>query len=319
MLHPSLVAREETWFQKKDPQDPRIGDRLRTLYAFSSLKAGDVVLLGLCNEVGVLANGGRAGAAEGPIAFRKAFSKLTDACLGDRGIWDAGDVPATVDYSVFFDAMQSVVSQCVSAGAIPLVIGGGHDCSFGNYLGLDALRDHAPMRPPAVINIDAHLDVRPVHGPSSGNPFFKMLEHGLAGEDLAELGLIPFVNSDAHQRYARDKGAHLHFLKPGQEQTLVQEAKAALTRFEGRGRRVLATIDMDGIGAAWAPGVSALNPWGISADMAMQLAQIFGSHPSVAVFDLMEFAPAQDRDGQTGRLLAFLAAAFCEGLKARKG
>jgi formiminoglutamase len=80
---------------------------------------------------------------------------------------------------------------------------------------------------------------------------------------------------------------------------------------------VLATIDVDGIGAAWAPGVSATNPWGISADLALQLARTFGAHPAVACFDLMEYAPAQDRDGQTGRLLAFMVAAFIEGLAER--
>lgn len=315
MLHPALIHRSEAW----EDSDP-----VSLLESADQLSSGDVVFLGLCNEVGVVANGGRPGAADGPRVFRQAFGRMQRPDLGARGIWDAGDVPASVDYAKFIETARKVVADCALAGAIPIVIGGGHDCSFGNYLGLAAAtreskdsRVPSPLHPPAVINIDAHLDVRPEHGPSSGNPFFKMLEHGLPGADLAELGLIRYVNSAAHEAYARNKGVYLHYLEPGLEDQVVTEAKAVLTRFSDRGRQILATVDMDGIGAAWAPGVSATNPWGISADTALQLAHLFGANPSVACFDLMEFAPVHDRDSQTAKLLAFMVVAFLEGVMRR--
>ncbi|HWQ09648.1 MAG TPA: hypothetical protein VN436_11085 [Holophaga sp.] len=107
MLHDALIHRPDTHFKKKDPLDLRLGDRIRALHDADALKPGDVVILGVCNEVGVLANGGRPGAMEGPIAFRKALTRLTDACLGGRGLWDAGDVPSSVDYPVFFEATEA--------------------------------------------------------------------------------------------------------------------------------------------------------------------------------------------------------------------
>ena len=314
MLHDALIHRPDTHFKKKDPLDPRLGDRIQALHDAEALKPGDVVILGVCNEVGVLANGGRSGAMEGPIAFRKALTRLTDACLGGRGLWDAGDVPSSVDYPVFFEAAETAVSACLRKGAVPIVVGGGHDCAYGDYLGICALEDQAP---PAVINVDAHLDMRPVAGPSSGNPFYRMLQHGLPGEDLAEVALLHERNASAHVAYARERGVHLHFLEPGREARVIDETAAVLARFHARGRRILASFDVDSIGAAWASGVSALNPWGISSDTAIQLARSFGRCPSVAVFDLMEFAPAYDQDGRTGWLLAFLAAEFIQGLGER--
>jgi formiminoglutamase len=313
MLHPALIHRPETHFKKQDPQDLRLGDRIQDLHDGASLQMGDIVLLGVCNEVGVLANGGRPGAMEGPIFFRKAFTRLTDGCLEGRRLWDAGDVPASVDYMVFFEATAAVVATCLRRGAFPIVIGGGHDCAFGNYLGLCA-----DLPPPAVINIDAHLDMRQVAGPSSGNPFYRMLEHGLPGEDLAAIGLLHERNATAHVAYAKSRGVHLHFLEPGQELQVLAEVQAALQRFQAKGRRILASFDVDSIGAAWASGVSALNPWGISADTAIQLARTFGRCPSVALFDLMEYSPAFDRDGRTGWLLAFLVAEFIQGLNERE-
>ena len=166
-------------------------------------------------------------------------------------------------------------------------------------------------------NIDAHLDMRPVEGPSSGNPFYRMLEHGLSGEDLAAIGLLHERNATAHVAYARGRGAYLYFMEPGKESQVLVEAQAALRRFQAKGRRILASYDVDSIGAAWASGVSALNPWGIASDTAIQLARAFGRCPAVALFALMEYSPAFDRDGHTGWLLVFLVAEFIQGLNER--
>ncbi len=317
MIHPALVPAADVFRSRNDATDPRVGDLVRPLKALEDLRPGDLVLLGVCNEKGVLANHGRPGAAQGPTGFRQAFFKLTAPALLGRSAFDAGDLPEDLPYATRFEAQGEVVASLLRRGGIPVVIGGGHDCSYGNYLGLAALEDLSPLRPPAVVSVDAHLDLRPEHGPNSGNPFFRMLEHGLPGEDLAMVGLVPWVNAESHHRYARGKGASLHWLEPGGEGDALRAAQGALTRFEGRGRRVLATLDLDAFNAAALPGVSAANPWGLSADLGLQLARAFGRSPAVALLDLMELAPPLDPTGRSARMAAFLAAAFLQGLEGR--
>ena len=305
MLHAALKP-SDPHLRGADPE--RLGGLVRDVAEATSLQAGDVVLLGLCNEQGVIANGGRPGTAGGPSGFRKAFFRLDAACLGSRRLWDAGDVPGDAPYEAFLDAARAVVAICVKQGALPIVVGGGHDCSYGNYLGLCEALGEAP----AVIAVDAHLDLRPTHEPSSGNPFFRMLEHGLPGERLVEVGLIPWVNASAHRRYAEARGVALHFLGPGGGKAPVVRVQEALGAFQAQQRPVLATFDLDVFSAAHAPGVSAVNPWGLSADAGLAMAQAFGACPSVVCLDLMELAPALDPDGRTSKLAAFLAAAFLE-------
>ncbi|HJU82877.1 MAG TPA: arginase family protein [Holophagaceae bacterium] len=314
MIHPSLVPATDAFRSRNDATDPRVGDLVRTLEDPGQLKEGDVVLLGVRNEEGVLANHGRAGAAQGPGGFRQAFFKLTAPALLGRACWDAGDLPESLPYATRFEVQGEVVAALLRRGALPVVVGGGHDCSYGNYLGLAALGD---QRPPAVVGVDAHLDMRPDPGANSGNPFFRMLEHGLSGEDLALVGLIPWVNAQAHHDYAQAKAATLHWLEPGGEAEALRVAQAALNRFQGRGRRVLATFDLDAFTAAAIPGVSAPNPWGIGADLGLQLARAFGHAPGVACLDLMELAPPLDPTGRSARMAAFLAAAFLAGLADR--
>jgi arginase family enzyme len=317
MIHPALVSAADVFRSRNDATDPRVGDRVERLEDLSQLMPGDLVLLGVRNEQGVLANHGRPGAAQGPTGFRQAFFKLTAPTLLGRRCFDAGDLAEDLPYASRFEAQGEAVAALIRAGAIPVVIGGGHDCSYGNYLGLAALEAHAPLRPPAVLGVDAHLDLRPDHGPNSGNPFFRMLEHGLPGEDLCLVGLIPWVNAEAHHTYGRGKGADLHWLEPGGEAQALTAAQAALTRFQGRGRRVLATFDLDAFTAAAIPGVSAPNPWGLSADLGLQLARAFGRSPAVGMLDLMELAPAQDPSGRSARMAAFLVGAFLQGLAQR--
>jgi arginase family enzyme len=317
VIHPALVPSAHAYHSRNDTSDPRVGDLAQPLLTLEQVAAGDLVLLGVCNEQGVLANHGRPGAAHGPTGFRAAFFKLTAPTLLGRRCWDAGDLPEGLPYETRFEHQGEVVAELVRRGAIPVVIGGGHDCSYGNYLGLAALRDHSPLRPPAVVGVDAHLDMRPDPGPNSGNPFFRMLEHGLPGEDLSLAGLVPWVNAEAHHAYGRDKGADLHWLEPGGERATLTAVQASLTRFQGRGRRVLATFDLDAFSAAAIPGVSAPNPWGLSADLGLQLAQTFGRSPTVAALDLMELAPPQDPSGRSARMAAFLVGAFLQGLGQR--
>ena len=306
-MHPALVPATDAWPKSREGS---VADAVAPMKD-GMIRPGDLVLLGLCNEAGVIANGGRPGAALGPAAFRAAFGKLPARVLQGRRLLDAGDIPAAAPYDAFLEGAESLVAETVRAGALPLVIGGGHDCSYGVYRGL------AATGASAVLAMDAHLDVRPEHGPNSGNPFFRMIESGLAGSDLAQVGLVRFVNAAEHETWLRLKGAALHFLEPGRETEVVKAAENALAVFAAKARRVLATLDLDALSAAHAPGVSALNPWGFDASTALALAKACGACPAVAAFDLMELAPPLDRDGQTAKLAAFLVAAFLEGLASR--
>ena len=309
MIHPALVPADARFRSRNDPTDPRVGDRVRPLGALADLAPGDLVLLGVRQDEGVRANHGRPGAALGPTGFRQAFFRLTAATLLGRRCHDAGDLPEALPYATRFQTQGDVVAALVERGAIPVVIGGGHDCSFGNYLGL------ATLGPVAVVCVDAHLDLRPEPGPSSGNPFFRMLEQGLPGTDLTLVGLVPWLNAETHRAYGLARGATFQDLEPGGEAASCAAVDAALAR--AGGRRVLATLDLDAFSASVVPGVSAPNPWGLSLDLGLQVARRFGAAPSVAVFDLMELAPPLDPTGLSARAAAFLAAAFLQGLAQR--
>jgi formiminoglutamase len=102
-------------------------------------------------------------------------------------ILDFGDIDEGVSLEEGHAKLRDVVHAILSKGAIPFVIGGGNDQSYPN---IAALLDTGVSNV-GVVNIDAHLDVRPkkndrVH---SGTPFRQLLEDSrFDGKKFLEFG-----------------------------------------------------------------------------------------------------------------------------------
>jgi formiminoglutamase len=279
-----------------------------------------VALLGLPDDTGVRLNFGRVGARAGPSAFREAlgsfgtdFDALARRTLSTQ-VFDAGDVvPAPGhDEAALFETharVEAAARELHAAGLVVIGIGGGHDLSLPS---LRAYSRHLGQ-PLGGINLDAHLDVRERVG--SGMPFRRLIEGGeLDPAAFVELGLGRFANERADFEWLSARGAELLLADTVLAQGLPCEA--LLTRALGRGAAFV-SIDLDGIDAAFAPGVSARNPLGLRVEHASALAEAAGASPGVGHFDLMELCPPHDVDARTARVAAYLFLAFISGLERR--
>src|SRR6476659_9227346 len=131
-LHPVAVPVPDT-----APDDPRLGHLLGT--ATTPDKAA-VVIVGFPVDDGVCRNGGRVGAAQGPAAIRQALFRLTPdpenpaefANLLGRTI-DLGDLKPTGDLEADQENLGEVLAPHLSRGAVPIVLGGGHETAYGHF------------------------------------------------------------------------------------------------------------------------------------------------------------------------------------------
>lgn len=292
--------------------DPRLG---RWLAQNRTAEGARVALVGFPSDEGVRRNGGRPGAAAGPEAIRRALYKLTPdaerldafAALLEKTA-DLGDVPVTGDVEADQERLGEVLAPLLAAGIVPIVLGGGHETSFGHFLGyVGAGRDVA------ILNWDAHADVRPLKDgrAHSGSPFRQALEHD-SGRCLryTVAGLQPHSTARAHLDLVGEHGGEAiwrHELDAARIRTLA----------DGLARPALATFDLDAVDAAAAPGVSAPNPGGLPAALWLQAAYEMGRSPHVASMDVVELNPALDLDGRTARLAALTVWHFLRGLAGR--
>ena len=266
------------------------------------------VLLGYACDEGVRRNLGRPGARTGPLALRKALGKMPLLKGAPSPLLDAGDLACdSGDMEGTQEAFAEKIKDLVTAGYLPLGIGGGHDISFGHYLGLrQALGPAARL---GIVNFDAHFDLRkPVPLPHSGSPFLQIASHcRQSGSDF--LYSCVGVRRDANPQELWDRAASLESLiitreelDPGPGDAVLEKLGAFMESLDA----LYLTIDLDGFSSAYAPGVSAASPMGYSPQSLMPCLDLVLSGGQLTGMDIAELNPAQDRDGQTAVLAASL-------------
>jgi len=286
---------------------------------------GRVVLIGYPEDEGVRRNGGRVGAARGPARFRHWLLQggVADNPEEAEGLLalkvsDAGDVSGpTLEEAQ--RALSAKVAQVLEEGGIPFVVGGGNDQSYANAR---ALLARAGTRPLGVVNVDAHLDVRPPAGEHkihSGAPFRLLLEdERFEGENLIEFAAQGSRVSREHAEFVRERRGRILWLselrREGAADGVFQNCLGDLA---WRCPAIFVSFDLDVMAGSEAPGVSAPGIVGLKAEEALAIAYHAGAHPQVALFDLSEYNPAVE-DERTGRLAAGLFYSFCLGVADRE-
>src|SRR5207237_10492590 len=100
--------------------------------------------------------------------------------------------------------------EMISAGKTVIALGGGHDVTYPLVRGFrDGVNSEMEI---GLINIDAHLDVRPKKNGQhhSGSSFRLLLEEGIvAGQHFAEIGVQSFAMSRVHFEWLLQQGSRI--------------------------------------------------------------------------------------------------------------
>jgi formiminoglutamase len=283
-----------------------------------ALRPGRAVLVGFPQDEGVRRNRGRPGAGEAPQEIRHWLRRLTpfdgesEADLSVDPPLDLGNIRITGSLEETQQALGEVVAAVLSSGAVPIVLGGGHETAYGHYLGYVAAGKSV-----GVLNVDAHLDVRPCPDGRghSGSSFRQMMEQPtqpLPGSRYVCLGARPFAASREHLRYVRERGVVVEWSLS--ERSLDD----VLRQLAADAGSVYLSVDADVVRQADMPGVSAPNPDGPDGSLVLRCVRLAGRSPAVTSLDLVEINPRFDRDGQSARWGALLVWNFLVGLALRR-
>ena len=231
-----------------------------------------------------------------PAAVREALRRYSLDTAGLRVV-DAGDAPDPdeVDATAFVAA--------IDAGLV-IALGGDNSATVPVALGRGAT---------GLVTVDAHHDLR--DGISNGSPVRQLIEAGLAGTTVVQIGIEPLANSRDYARMAADLGITVVLRDELRRRPIDDVMAEALELAGSGGRTVHVDLDVDVCDRSVAPGCPASVPGGLSALELRAAARVAGLHPDVVSIDLTEVDAAADTpDGRTVRLTALCV---LEAMRAR--
>lgn len=291
---------------RPDPRDPRAPALLRPWSEEEPL-AERASVLGIPYDGGIPS---RPGARFGPRAIRDALASF-GSFDGERDVppaLDLGDLALPTMHGADAHArIEEAARQTFAAGARPVFLGGDHGITGSIIRGLAAARPDVTL---ALVNVDAHLDVREyedVAHLSSGTPFRRALETPiLDGAHTTSIGIRRFANSRYYLDFAAAQGIRLSTVEDVGTHGAAVVAQAALDRATAGANALYLSIDMDAADAAFAPGVSAPGTGGLSSREMIDIVRTVAADPRLVGADIMETSPPYDPDGRTARLAARL-------------
>jgi formiminoglutamase len=290
------------FFSRNDAADPRLGDWAK---AGTLTTHGQVAIIGYPDDRGISLNGGRLGAAQAPTAIRQALYKMTPHLTTDTTytLSDCGDIVLKDDLTATHQLAESVAFECMRNYERVVTLGGGHD--YGYPDGEAFVRwCESQNEKPVVINIDAHLDVRPLNDtPHSGTPFYRLLSKN-SGITFAEIGIQPQCNSKAHLLWLKAQNGKVFFDSDVRHADFVTQLSNWLTPFHGR--PCFLSVDIDAFSSAIAPGCSQSWATGLNINEFFPILALLKSTLRPKALGIYEVSPPLDFDNQTAKLAALI-------------
>lgn len=254
-----------------------------------------------------------------PAELRKVLRRIgrfdidTGRELGSR-IADSGDLALdglTIEGATA--PIRDAVAESVARHELTLLIGGNNAVTRPGVQGLAQALD-APLERVGLITLDAHFDMRETNeGLGNGNPVRALLEDGLPGRNIVQIGLTAFANSKAMFDDARAAGNAVVTLAEFERAGCDAAVAHALERL-AHCEALMIDCDIDVIDRSQFPGAPGGRPAGMQARDYFRAARLLAAEPRVAVIDLTEWDPALDATDLSaltaGRWLAEVLAGF---------
>lgn len=256
------------------------------------------------------------GANATPAAVRDALLRYStwagshDADVSTLTALDFGDV-ADPDADDGFGRIADAVG-CAAGCELLVALGGDNSITYPLMAALAA----SDLPAWGLVTVDAHHDLR--DGESNGSPVRRLLQAGLPGAHVVQIGIADFSNSPAYATRAREAGVTVVHRSELRRRPLEEIVESTLAIAGAGGRPVFVDVDVDVCDRAAVPGCPSAAPGGISADELRHLAFLLARDPRVRALDVTEVdATADAPDGRTVRLAALVVLEAAAGLAVR--
>ena len=229
-------------------------------------------------------------------------------------IFDHGDVPlADLNIEEATPLIRHKVAASAEQHKLTLLVGGNNAVTRPGVLGIGG--DLAKV---GLVTLDAHFDMRDTsEGLGNGNPVRALIEDGLPGANIAQVGLASFANSRQMHADAVAAGnltITMNEFRGGGVDRAIDRALDHLTHCEA----LVIDCDIDVIDRSQFPGAPGARPGGMAAHDFFYAVRRLAADPRVRVIDLTEWDPPLDSSDLSALTAARWVAECLAGFEMRQ-
>ena len=286
--------------------------RANTLFT-AGLNASDFALIGIPAHKSSLSPTSAnltPGAIREALARYSTFAGSTKTDLTKLAMADLGDL-ADPDFADGEARVAAAVENLLASHKLVMALGGDNSITYSVARGL--WKDLSNV---GVITFDAHHDLR--DGQSNGSPIWRLIQAGLPGKNIVQIGISDFANSAAYSKRAEDNGITVIDRAMMRSQSIEKIVTDALAIAGANGREIYVDVDVDVCDRSVAPACPASVPGGITADELRNAVRLVAKDRRVRAIDITEIDAALDTpDQRTIRLAALLVLEAAAGVASR--
>jgi formiminoglutamase len=272
-------------------------------HRFPSIDKNTIVIIGVPEERGAINN---KGCSDGPDEIRSRLYRLKQHQM-KCDIVDYGNLIPGSTLEDTYAALAVITSELYTAKAIPLIIGGSQDLTYGQYSGYKKLEQIINM-----VSVDSRFDL--------GKPEDQLHAASWLGKIILEQPnyLFNFSNLGYQTYFVGQESVELmrklffDTYRLGQVRTDLTETEPVLRTAD------LITFDMSAIRQSDSPGHGSGSPNGLNGEEACQIMYYSGVSDRLTGLGLFDYNPRFDRNGQSAHLAAQMIWYFVEGVTQRK-
>jgi arginase family enzyme len=293
-----------------DPLWPRASDWLTSGGSSSGPRLGIVGVP--LSRTSISASGAWATPAAVRAALRRfaTFHAGLDVDLEVLSVSDEGDLRvAELDGDAALGAVDSGLARTASYDLVVLLGG-------DNAVTRPAMRTLLPLRTSGLLTLDAHHDVRGFHaGPTNGTPVRGLIEDGLDGAHVVQVGIGDLTNSRPYRSWCEGHGIRIVSAAAASDTGAV--VRAALDELATTCTDLYVDLDLDVVDRTFVPGCPGARPGGLLPAQLLAAAVEAGRHSAVRAVDIVEVDATADPTGVTVDLAAMCLLSVAAGLAAR--
>jgi len=254
-----------------------------------------------------------------PVLLRETLRRIgrydveTGRELSTR-ITDRGDVEiANLSIEEATGPISEAVRFSAAVHKLTLLVGGNNAVTRPGVLGLGL-----PLDKIGLITLDAHFDMRDTcDGLSNGNPVRALMDDGLPGANIAQIGLASFANSRKMHEEAKAAGNLVVTIGEVRRLGIALAVDRALDQLGGC-EAIVVDCDIDVIDRSQFPAAPGARPGGMAAHDFFAAVRRLAAEPRVRVIDLTEWDPPLDETDLSALTAARWVAECLAGFEMRR-